>query len=371
MLPRLPTVVSLALVSFAAALAAPTARAQLLTFSGRNGENVAYCGPQGGPSAQNNFAAPTATHDVIALNDLGGPTYTASQATSTLVATPAPMGLTLATSGDVSRGPLLVFGTAATADARDLWEFDVAAPARFTFSAAMSGASTQAGAPTVSYLFIPIGAGAQVTLDPGTPPGVQSGALVGPGTLNVTFSGLLSAGRYSLSTQGRVEGVNVWPYSGSYDSQVSLAIDCATPLNYCTAGTTSNGCLAHIQGFGTPSASASSGYALNVTGVEGASLGLIFYGVSGRSATQWGTSSSFVCVKSPTQRTSAQSAGGTAGACDGVFTLDWNQFVAGQPGALGVPFSAGQLVQAQAWFRDAPSSKTTALSDAVEFVFCP
>jgi hypothetical protein len=51
--------------------------------------------------------------------------------------------------------------------------------------------------------------------------------------------------------------------------------------------------------------------------------------------------------------------------------LDWNSYVANDPGALGAPFSVGQLVQAQAWFRDPPSPKTTMLSDALEFAVCP
>jgi hypothetical protein len=105
--------------------------------------------------------------------------------------------------------------------------------------------------------------------------------------------------------------------------------------------------------------------------MEGASQGLIFYGVSGRAASPWGASSSFVCVKSPTQRTGAQGGGGTSGACDGAMSLDWNSFFASHPSALGAPFSAGQLVQAQGWFRDPPSPKSTMLSDAIEFAVCP
>jgi hypothetical protein len=52
-------------------------------------------------------------------------------------------------------------------------------------------------------------------------------------------------------------------------------------------------------------------------------------------------------------------------------SLDWNAFVASHPGAVGTPFSAGQLVQAQGWFRDPPSPKSTMLSNAIEFVVAP
>ena len=79
------------------------------------------------------------------------------------------------------------------------------------------------------------------------------------------------------------------------------------------------------------------------------------------------TSSSGVGIK----RTPAANTGGTLGTCAGSIALDWNQFVAATPTALGAPFQAGAVVQAQAWYRDPPSTKTTALSDALEFTVQP
>jgi hypothetical protein len=76
-------------------------------------------------------------------------------------------------------------------------------------------------------------------------------------------------------------------------------------------------------------------------------------------------------VKAPLQRTGVQNSGGTTGACDGSLSLDWNAYRASNATALGNPFSAGQSVYAQGWFRDPPSPKTTSLSDALSFVTCP
>ena len=76
-------------------------------------------------------------------------------------------------------------------------------------------------------------------------------------------------------------------------------------------------------------------------------------------------------MKPPTQRTPSQTSGGTTGACDGSFTLDWLAFLATHPSALGQPFQAGTTVYAQAWFRDPPAPKTTNLSDALQFVTLP
>jgi hypothetical protein len=78
-----------------------------------------------------------------------------------------------------------------------------------------------------------------------------------------------------------------------------------------------------------------------------------------------------LCVKQPTQRTPPQSSGGSALACNGSLTLDWLAFVANHAGALGAPFAAGDVVQAQAWFRDPPSPKTTQLTNALEFTLVP
>ncbi|MCC7013324.1 MAG: hypothetical protein IT454_12235 [Planctomycetes bacterium] len=142
-------------------------------------------------------------------------------------------------------------------------------------------------------------------------------------------------------------------------------------VTYCTAGTSTNGCNASVSASGTPSLSAPNGFVLTATGVEGAKLGLIFYGTNGAHAVGWGAGSSFACVKSPTQRTPASSSGGTSGACDGSLQLDWLAFLASHPGALGAPFAAGQQVNVQCWYRDPPAPKTTSLSNALEFTTCP
>ena len=150
-----------------------------------------------------------------------------------------------------------------------------------------------------------------------------------------------------------------------------LAGCAAQPISYCTAGTTTNGCVPTISWSGTPSASLASPFSIEVTQVEGQKQGILFYSIDGRAAVAWGTSTSFLCVKSPTQRTGTQNAGGTLNVCDGSFSLDWNAFVQSNPTALGAPFLQGQAIYAQCWFRDPPSPKTTNLSDALEFVLAP
>lgn len=152
----------------------------------------------------------------------------------------------------------------------------------------------------------------------------------------------------------------------------SFAINPGAPVVYCTAGTSTNGCVPSISGAGSPSAAHSSGFTISVTGVEGGKPGLIFYGINGRLVSAWGAGgTSVLCVKAPTQRMSLLSSGGASGQCNGAFSTDWLAFLAANPAALGEPFAAGATVNAQAWYRDPPAVKTTNLSNALEFVTVP
>lgn len=138
-------------------------------------------------------------------------------------------------------------------------------------------------------------------------------------------------------------------------------------MSYCTAGTTSSGCNATMSGAGIPSASAATSFTINVNNVEGGKSGLVFYGLSGRLELPWGASSSYRCVNIPVQRTPQQSTGGTSGLCDGSLTVDWNAYLSTHPNALGQPFGAGVIVNAQGWFRDPPNPTSTSMSDGLEF----
>jgi hypothetical protein len=159
--------------------------------------------------------------------------------------------------------------------------------------------------------------------------------------------------------------------SGTFSAATFAAPNTPPPTTYCTAGTSTNGCVPSISATGTPSVAASSGFTLDVANVEGQKQGLFFYGLSGQAIAPWGAGSSFICVKSPTQRMGGLVSGGTANACDGAYSQDWLAFVAANPTALGAPYSAGQVVNAQAWYRDPPASKTTNLSNALEFTLAP
>jgi spore coat protein A len=147
---------------------------------------------------------------------------------------------------------------------------------------------------------------------------------------------------------------------------------CPGVFSYCTPGTTSHGCTAVLSATGIPSASSTSGFVIRCTGVEGQKQGLIFYGTSGPKALVWKPgSSSYLCVAQPTQRTLSQTSGGTTNACDGTYAIDFLSYAAMTPGALGTPLIAGEIIDAQAWFRDPTAAGTTNLSNGLQFRLCP
>jgi subtilisin-like proprotein convertase family protein len=144
-------------------------------------------------------------------------------------------------------------------------------------------------------------------------------------------------------------------------------------VNYCTAGTSSNGCTALITTAGTPSATQSSGFNVTCDGIEGQRSSVIFYGITGRVAWPWTStgSTSFMCVKQPQQRTGAYNSGGNVQLCNGSVTVDLNAYWAAHPLALGQPLAELDVYQLQAWYRDPPAPKGTNTSNALEFFLCP
>ncbi len=152
---------------------------------------------------------------------------------------------------------------------------------------------------------------------------------------------------------------------------VAMAPRVSVTTSYCNAGVTTNGCTPSVSASGFAGASEGFGFQLRVDGVEGQRAGLLIYGVSGPSASPWGGGTSTLCVRAPLQRTATQTSGGTDGACDGAFVLDFNTYLAEHLTALGQPFATAKSVCAQGWFRDPPAPKATNLSNALEFVVQP
>jgi hypothetical protein len=147
------------------------------------------------------------------------------------------------------------------------------------------------------------------------------------------------------------------------------------PDTYCTAKTTSNGCVPAIGSSGVPSATAISGFSISCANAINNRTGMLFDSLSGRAAAPFhgGT----LCVLAPRYRTPLRNSGGNAGPadCSGNFTLDFNAFAHGLAGGSPSPAltTPGLAVTAQWWGRDpgfAPPGSSM-LSNALEFVIGP
>lgn len=159
-----------------------------------------------------------------------------------------------------------------------------------------------------------------------------------------------------------------------YWDDLAITSSVSAPVAYCTPNSpgSTSGCITSIAATNNPNVGHSNSCVVTVSGVEGQKNGIIFYGL-GSNNVPWCTTggNSFLCVKSPTSRTGSQSSGGTAGACDGSLSVDWNAFQIANPGSLGQPWAAGAKAYVQGWFRDPPACKTTFLSQALEMTYVP
>lgn len=140
---------------------------------------------------------------------------------------------------------------------------------------------------------------------------------------------------------------------------------CAVVANvYCTSQVNSNGCTPSISASGFSSASAGAGHFVQAVNMIPGNLGLLFYSKTGPNSIPLlgGT----LCVMPPNIRTPIQVTAGS-GLCGGVFTRDFNAWIATDFDPLLVP---GQDVWAQIWSRDPAAAQASNLTNAIQFTIC-
>jgi hypothetical protein len=151
-----------------------------------------------------------------------------------------------------------------------------------------------------------------------------------------------------------------------YRSLARLEGACPPPAKYCTAKTNSLGCTPSIVMVGVPSASSGQACLLRTTGVIGGMVGINFHSTVGAQAQPF--HGGFLCVAPPLLRHALAFSGGGATPCDGIFTEDFNAYIAaGNDPAL----AAGASVWLQHWSRDPAAPFGDSLSDALAAVICP
>ncbi len=149
------------------------------------------------------------------------------------------------------------------------------------------------------------------------------------------------------------------------------------PVAYCTSGTTTQGCVPVLSASNPPSASgAGTPCVLTCSAMEENRNGLMFFGLNEiNPALPWApASTSFLCVKSPTSRTTpgTSTVGTNPGdPCEGALTLNFSAWIAANPVHIGAPHFSGQVVYCQEWYRDPPAAKATSLSNGLALTFAP
>ncbi|NUP95323.1 MAG: PD40 domain-containing protein [Planctomycetaceae bacterium] len=141
--------------------------------------------------------------------------------------------------------------------------------------------------------------------------------------------------------------------------------------SYCAAGTSVAGCLPTITATGFPSAANASGFFLQASGLPGGKQAIAVYGLAPTAVAYAFGSTSTICVASPRARTLNLPTGGSAGQCNGGYSLDWLAFMAANPSTLGQPIQPGQTFYAQVWYRDAGVVLNSNLTAGVAFTLCP
>jgi hypothetical protein len=138
------------------------------------------------------------------------------------------------------------------------------------------------------------------------------------------------------------------------------------PTLYCaqTAPTVTQNCTSVMSFVGTPSASNAGPFTTTCNGLNANVNAIQFYGISGPASIPWSAQST-LCVKAPTQRLPVVNTGGAVN-CAGVVSNNLNAIIAGG-GVLGGPSTPGSVFNTQVWERDPASSKTTQMSQALEF----
>lgn len=137
------------------------------------------------------------------------------------------------------------------------------------------------------------------------------------------------------------------------------------PATYCTAKTSSHGCVPSIVGVGEPSVANPGGFSVTTAQLEQAKNTITFFGTTAFGNPFQG---GFLCVKPTLFRLGVKNSGGAA-QCQGTVSYTLAELQAhGSGGATVVP---GADVYCQTWGRDPGDSFGSSLSNGVTFMVLP
>jgi hypothetical protein len=179
--------------------------------------------------------------------------------------------------------------------------------------------------------------------------------------------GLVEDGASGVRTCGQTAGSLGAASAGGDDYWLARYVNpCTAPTSYCTANSTSGGCVATMAWSGAPSLSSPSGFGLTSSQIEPQRSGIQFFGATGAASVPF--ANGFLCVQSPRYRLAIQNSGGSA-ACSGTFSYTLQDLLNHPTGGGSV--MVGRRLHVQTWCRDPAAPSTIAVSNALTFVVCP
>ncbi|MCK6447838.1 MAG: FG-GAP repeat protein [Planctomycetes bacterium] len=170
----------------------------------------------------------------------------------------------------------------------------------------------------------------------------------------------------AVATSGAELLVGAWKRDGAVGDEGELFVFDLTPVptNYCLPKVNSLGCKAILSASGVPSASAGSGFTIDLANVLPDKLGVLFYSYASQAVPFRG---GYLCVTAPFERAATLTSNdGTF--CEGAYSSDFNAYVAsGADPAL----VAGAEVFCQWATRDPVDAYGSGLSDGLWFLLGP
>lgn len=243
----------------------------------------------------------------------------------------------------------------------------------------------QFGSPDQDALFCAARDGGDGVVVGGTTNGALGPPFVGDGSAwlarldefgNLTEGALFGEAAFDVATAAVEDGTGgvlatglAYPAgSANPDAWMTrISFDCEPAASYCTASATSiPGCTAELKGSGAPSLGFARNFRIESDTLPGGNLGLLVFGDQGPAALPLGTQGGLLCVQPPFFRSKLNSAGGSAGACDGQFAFTLQDLIDQAPIVL-----PGATLHVQLWARDQGSADGFLLSDGLTFDVCP
>lgn len=191
------------------------------------------------------------------------------------------------------------------------------------------------------------------------------------------LSGTFQPGPSYVPIPGDCDDTNPAVHPGALETCNALDDDCDGSFDelesvpFCTSAASTLGCIPTITASGVASSSASAGLSVQASLLPGGKQAIAIYGLAPASFAYSFGSLSLICVAAPRQRTLNLPTGGTAGLCDGSYSLDWLAWMSAHPTALGQPLQPGQTIYSQVWYRDPGAVLNSNLTGGVAFTLCP